>query len=120
MQAAIEQFARLGGFAALHQRDQKRVFDHFALRMAAANPHHLGGSRRQYLHTGPVVLLGESPRRTTDVRHDRTRRQPSARALMSRSAVRASKAVQFPVIAASLAMCTSMNELPARANRRSA
>ena len=80
MQAAIEQFARLGGFAALHQRDQKRVFDHFALRMAAANPHHLGGNRLQYPHTGRKILLGESPRRTTDVRHDRTRRQPSARA----------------------------------------
>ena len=39
MQAAIQQFARLGGFAAPHQRDQKRVFDHFALRVAAANPH---------------------------------------------------------------------------------
>jgi len=39
MQAAIKQVARLGGFAALHQGDQQRVLDHFALVRREASLH---------------------------------------------------------------------------------
>ena len=80
MQAAIEQVARLCRLAALHQRQQSHVLDHFALRMAAADAHHLASHRLQQVSAGPVIFLGKRPRRAAELRHHLSRRKFALRA----------------------------------------
>jgi hypothetical protein len=101
-----------GGFAALDQRDQKRVFDHFALGVAAANSHHLGGSKLQYLHTFPIIVLGKRMRRTTDVRLTEPAGSPSTFAPRVEINHKLFQSLPVSAMTACIAMWTFTNEFP--------